>query len=182
MVQTHLPWALSWQVEASNLLPMRACFMRLQREDLAEGKYHRLHSPGAISTGLLIRTLGQVGKKWRPLQRNNALYFFFFFFLSFWTGFFKPKGSKSPAVLNVLLLLSPASNNSLQHGLSRLILDLNWEVTGRLQEGGLLAKQSLPQWTLFKLNVENKARLVTFAKPSSSNQVAKQIRLWDHGS
>lgn len=37
--------------------------MRLQREDLAEGKYHRLHSPGAISTGLLIQTLGQVGKK-----------------------------------------------------------------------------------------------------------------------
>lgn len=143
-------------------------------------------SPSAFSRGnkhwLAHTNTGASRKKMKTITKKQCTLFYFFFFLSFWTGFFKPKGSKSPAVLNVLLLLSPASNNSLQHGLSRLILDLNWEVTGRLQEGGLLAKQSLPQWTLFKLNVENKACLVTFAKPSSSNQVAKQIRLWDHGS
>lgn len=35
------------------------------------------------------------------------------------------------------------------------------------------------QWTLFMLNVRKRAYLVTFSKPSSSNQVADQIRLYD---
>lgn len=118
---------------------MRACFMRLQWEDLAGRKCQRLRSPGATSTGLLVQKLdvGASRKKSRQSQKTAAQVF-----LSFWLGFSKPKESKILAALNRLLLLSPASNNSRQCGLSRLILDLNWEVIGRLKEG-LLAKRRL---------------------------------------
>jgi len=115
--------------------------MRLQWEDLAGRKCQRLCSPGATSTGLLIQKLDiEAGRKKIKIVTKDCSTLL----LSFWPGFSKPRGSKCLAVLNRLLLLSPASNNSFQHGLSRLILYLNWEITGRLQEGGLLAKRRLP--------------------------------------
>lgn len=148
--------------------------MRLQREDLAGRKCQHLPSPGATSAALLIQKpdIGASRKKPRLTQKTAARGY-----CHFGQAFPSPRGAR--AVLNGLLSLSPASNNSLQHGLSRLILDLNWEVTGRLQEGGLLAKRRLSAMDFVHIKCQKECVWMTFGKPSSNNQVAEQIRLWD---